>query len=260
MDTFSILRPATEEYLELAGKRRGFSEERIGNFDHPQEDYLCTSQEPPVFVVADGVTLDVERLAENNQAYPDPSPAGKVAQIFCEAVIDAARKQQTHFTNEDIQKLFEAGNGAVRSYNQKHGKSIIAGNRTDYFAATGGWVFIQGGKAYWGTICDSFVAHFDNQMNKKFMSTGGCDPYTVINGERRMKKHLETGVRDLAEGDRIMVYTDGFEHHLQNKQFQQLFLEWSNDLKKKVIELSQTLNEKDPDEYGHERSLIVIKV
>jgi hypothetical protein len=59
----------------------------IEKYRHPQEDYLIASESPPIFVVADGVTLNIKKLIENNKKYPGSSPAGKVAKIFCKAII-----------------------------------------------------------------------------------------------------------------------------------------------------------------------------
>lgn len=97
-------------------------------------------------------------------------------------------------------------------------------------------------------------------MNIKFMSTGLCTPYAVINGEKRMAEHLEKGVSDLATGDRIFVFTDGFEHYVKNIDFSNLFRDWNDDLKERIAEFSKEMNLKDPENYGHERSLIAILV
>jgi hypothetical protein len=104
------------------------------------------------------------------------------------------------------------------------------------------------------------VAHFDKDMNVKFMSSGLCSPYAVINGEERMAEYLEKGVFDLENGDRIFVFTDGFEHYVKNNDFLEIFKNWENDLERRIAEFSKSMNLKDPENYGHERSLIAILV
>jgi serine/threonine protein phosphatase PrpC len=106
----------------------------------------------------------------------------------------------------------------------------------------------------------AFVAHFDKDMNAKFMSTGLCSPYAVINGEERVTGHLEKGVFDLENGDRIFVFTDGFEHYVKNNDFLEIFKNWENNLEKRIREFSKSMNLKDPENYGHERSLIAILI
>lgn len=92
------------------------------------------------------------------------------------------------------------------------------------------------------------------------MSTGLCTPYAVINGEERMAEHLEKGVFDLVAGDRIFVFTDGFEQYVKNIDFLNLFKDWGDNLKKRIAEFSKEMNLKNPENYGHERSLIAILV
>ena len=119
---------------------------------------------------------------------------------------------------------------------------------------------IKDNKAYWASICDAFMAHFDKDMNIKFISSGLCSPYAVINGEERMEEHLEKGVFDLETDDKIFVFTDGFEHYVKNPDFLKIFKDWDDNLKDRIAEFSKEMNHKDPENYGHERSLIAVIV
>lgn len=230
------------------------------NYRHPQEDYLIASDSPPVFAVSDGVTLNFKKLLENKTIYPAPSPSGEVARIFCEAVARSARGEYDGFGAERIMEIFKKANGEVARYNRKIGKSGISGNITGFYAATGAFAVIKDDKAYWASICDSFVAHFNREMNLKFMSSGSCVPYAVINGEERMADHLEKGVFDLEKGDRVFVLTDGFEYYVKNPGFLKLFINWNDALKGRIAEFSEEMILKDPEKYGHERSLIAILI
>ncbi len=258
MQHFSILEQPTEEAIKLFAEKENLTESQPENYQHPQEDYLIESDSPPVFVVSDGVTLDFKKLVESNTKYPNPSPAGEVSKIFCEAVVRSVQKKYNGFDAEDIKEVFKEANSEIAQYNRRIGKSDISGNITGFYSATGAFVVIKDSKAYWASICDSFVAHFDKEMNTKFISSGRCTPYAVINGEEKMVEHLESGILDIEKGDRIFVFTDGFEHYVKNSDFLTFFIEWNDNFKERIAKFSREMNDKNPEEYGHERSLIAI--
>lgn len=260
MQHFSILEQPTKEAIRAFAEKRNLTKHLPESYQHPQEDYLIASNSPPVFVVADGVTLNFKKIVDDNAKYPNPSPAGEVAKIFCKAVVNGAGEKYGEFDAEKIIEIFREANNEVNKYNQQVGKSEISENTTGFYAATGSFVIIKNDKAYWASICDSFVAHFDKEMNVKFMSSGLCSPYAVINGEERMIEHLEKGIFKLTGGDRVFVFTDGFEYYVKNVDFLKIFKNWSGDLKKRVAEFSKEMNLKDPENYGHERSLIAILI
>jgi hypothetical protein len=258
MKYFSILESASKEAVRVFAEKRNLTDHLEESYQHPQEDFLMVSDTSPVFVVSDGVTLNFMKLIEKNVKYPNPSPAGDVAKIFCEAVIERVKEKYETFNGGDLVDIFRYGNKEVSKYNEKVGRSDISGNPTGYYSATGSFAVIKADKAYWASICDSFIAHFDREMNLKFMSSGSCRPYAVINGEERMAEHLESGILDIDEGDHIFVFTDGFEHYMINSDFLELFEEWNENLKSRIAEFSEKINLKDPEKYGHERSLIAV--
>ncbi len=258
MKYLSIIELPSKEAIRAFAEKRNLTEHLPESYQHPQEDYLIASNSPPVFVASDGVTLNFKKIVEENTKYPNPSPAGEVAKIFCETVVKSVRDKHGEFDVEQIVEVFKEANDEVKKFNEEIGKSDISGNITGFYAATGSFVIIKNNKAYWASICDAFAAHFDKDMNVKFMSSGLCSPYAVINGEERMAEHLEKGVFDLREGDRVFVFTDGFEHYMKNSDFQKIFKDWNNDLEKRIGEFSKEMNLKDPENYGHERSLIAV--
>ena len=260
MEYLSIIEQPSKEAIKTFAEKRNLTEHLSETYQHPQEDYLIASDSPPIFVVSDGVTLNYKKIFEDNAKYPSPSPAGDVAEIFCEAVIRNATEKYGEFDASQIIEVFKQANYEVKNYNEQIDKSDFSGNPTGYYAATGSFVITKNNKAYWASICDAFVAHFDENMNVKFMSSGVCSPYAVINGEERMVDHLEKGVFDLESKDRIFVFTDGFEHYMKNTDFLEIFKNWDNDLEKCIAEFSRSMNPKDPEKYGHERSLIAILV
>jgi len=243
----------------MFAEKRNLAQDLLEQYQHPQEDYLIASEELGVFVVSDGVTLNFSKLIEKNEKYPNPSPAGDVARIFCESVFEKAK--ELNGNNEpNAVEIFKYANDKVAEYNRKAGKTEICGNPTGYFAATGSFAIIKNSKAYWASICDAYIAHFGQNMNSKFMTSGLCQPYAVVNGEERMAEHLEKGVLNLEKDDRFFVFTDGFEFYMQNSEFLDLFKTWDDTLQKRITEFSQKANLQDPDKYGHERSIIGILI
>jgi hypothetical protein len=260
MQYFSILEQPTKEAIRVFAEKRNLTEYLPESYQHPQEDYLIASNSPPIFVVSDGVTLNFKKLVENNQKYPNPSPAGEIAKIFCENVIKSAAERYGEFDASQIVEVFKEANAEVKKYNERVGKSDISGNITGFYAATSSFIIIKNNKAYWASICDAFVAHFNKNMNVKFKSSGVCSPYAVINGEERMADHLEKGVFDLEKGDRLFVFTDGFEHYAKDANFLEIFKNWDDSLRERIAKFSKAMNLKNPENYGRERSLIAILV
>lgn len=248
MKYISIIEQASPKAIELFARAHNL-EDKLKFYTHPQEDYLIAA--PPRFVVADGVTLNLRKLAECNQDYPNPSPSGEVAEIFCKAVIKSRSK--------DTLGVFKEANAKVTEYNNRLGKNDLAGNPTGYYAATGAFVLVENGRVFWANICDSFVAHFSGEMGRKHQSDSSCRPYAVINGEARMSEHVEHSSWELASGDRLFLCTDGFAEYFNNDEFLGLFADWNDTLETRVREFSRRWAERDPERYGHERSLIAIE-
>lgn len=260
MKSLSIIEQPTKEAIKEFAEKRNLTEYLEENYQHPQEDYLIALDSPPIFVVSDGVTLNFKKLVEAKEKYPNPSPAGEVAKIFCEAVQRSAQDKYDSFSTEKIKDVFKEANSAVSKYNNEIGKSDISGNLTGFYAATGSFVIIKDNKAYWASICDAFFVHFDKEMNTKFISSGVCTPYAVINGEARMADRLEHGVVNIEKGDSLFVFTDGFEHYVKNPDFLNLFKSRTDNLRESITEFSKEMNLKDPEKYGHERSLIAVSI
>lgn len=256
MRYITILEQPTKEAIKAFIEKRNLTEHFSESYHHPQEDYILASNNPPIFVVADGVTLNVKQLIGNNQKYPNPSPAGKVAQLFCEEVVNNGTARHADFSESDISVVFESANKTVEEYNRAIGKTALSGNPTGFYSATGAFVVIKENKAYWASICDAYFAHFDSTMNLKYMSSGTCTPYAVVNGEEKMLSYIEKGVVQLEKGDRVFVFTDGFEWYFEDNEFLGLFSHWTYDLQKQITDLSERMSARDPERYGHERSLI----
>ena len=62
MKCFSILEQASKEAIQKFAQKRSITQYVGEDYRHPQEDFLLISNEPPVFVVSDGVTLNFMKL------------------------------------------------------------------------------------------------------------------------------------------------------------------------------------------------------
>lgn len=231
--------------------------------------------------------------------YPNPSPAGDVARIFCEESIKVAEEKYNSFQESDIIEIFKAANKTVGKYNKEHGrtKETVDYWDTDFYAATAAFVVIKEDKVYWGSICDSYITHFDKNGLLKFSSpkcnelrqaeapkfTGDISDqkakavyawstnrngtnekgerigYGVVTGEPEALKYLSVGSFSIVREDLVAILTDGFEDYMRLPEFISLFTSWPIDLESQIKNFTYTKAKEGPETFGHERSLIVIR-
>jgi hypothetical protein len=297
MKYFSTLEAPSEKFVKLAIEKMGGKLEEFGNKSHPQEDFLLKSEKHPIFVVADGVTL-IQYILDKKD-YPNPSPAGEIARIFCEELIRSAESVYETFQESNVKDIFIKANEAVGKYNKEHGrtKETVDYWDNDFYAITAAFVVIKENVVYWGSICDSYVAYFDKNGVQNFISpkcndlrqveppkftgdpsdrkaktiytwsttrngineNGGRIGYGVVTGEPEAGEYLSSGSFQIKEGDLVTVLTDGFEDHLKLPDFISLFTCWPSSLESEVREFTHKKAEEDPETFGHERSLFVIR-
>lgn len=270
----------------------------LAHLGHPREDYFQVSGAYPIFAVADGVTL-IQYILEKKE-YPSPSPAGEVARMFCKEVIHEAEKRYENFSETDIKEIFRIANDAVGKYNLANGRSP---ENLDYwfndlYAATGAFAIIKNGNVYWASICDSYIAHFDNNGTLKFKSpacnslaeakpsafkgnrndprekvmytwrflrnsmneAGQRTGYGVITGESEASSYFSYGRLEMNGGDLLVIFTDGFEEFFKLPDFIALLNEWPENIEFRIKEFTKGKAEEDPDKFGRERTLIACKV
>jgi hypothetical protein len=262
---------------------------------HPQEDYLKVSAKLPIFVVADGVTLEFKK----DGTYPNPSGAGEAAKIFCETLVGELERRLAHFKETDIQEAFTIANKAVGEYNRSQGHTKDTSNfwDEDLFAATTAFAVCKDRRVYWASLCDSFVLYFNsdgkqigksavcwpNERQKKFLPhdwnmrpeedrkktirkvyRNGLNPdgerigYGVVTGEAAALKYLNVGNVEVQKGDLMFLVSDGFEPYLSLPEFVELFRKWPADLESQVRAKTIEMGQKDPGRYAHERSIVAV--
>jgi hypothetical protein len=269
--------------------------DRLETLAHPQEDYLETSSRFPIFAVADGVTLEMNP----DGTYPNPSGAGEAARLFCTHAICEAEKRYKEFSQDDLSETFLAGNKAVGAYNNSQGRVRNKLNywNIDLFAATVTFGILKENKFYWASLCDCYVAHYDSDMRPKFrspecwpaerrcfppdweqrpederkkeirrmyrngvQSDGQMCGYGVATGEANAEKYLNTGVLELSQGDRVFLYSDGFEQYFNLPQFLDIFRLWPDNLQEQIEALTAAKSREDGANFGHERTIIALKI
>jgi len=266
----------------------------FGN-SHPQEDFFAVSKNYPIFVVADGVSLNFD----DDKNYPNHSGAGEAAKIFCETVILEAERRYKNFDESNLKDIFELGNKAVLEYNISQGrtKNTINYWDVDLFSATTSFLLIKDSKAYWWTLCDSGIALFNKNGKQLFISlnvwimlekfipknlkkitgkerfkmlhkdyrnavdeNGRPVGYGVVTGEEAAKYYLNCGEADLNVGDLIFVYTDGFENYFNLKEFKDLFNLWPDDISSQLENIIADRSKTELAKYGSEKTLIAISI
>lgn len=256
MHHIALTEPMTPEFVDAYIHEHGLPEPLAGFLAHhveqPQEDFFAVAPTAGTFVVADGVTLDVKALIEHGQRYPHPSPSGAVAHAFCRAVAEQGG-------NTNMLDMFHTANSAVENIATGEG-CTYAGNPTNRFAATAAYVTIEHGAVHWASICDSYVAHFDTSMKLLHHSSGTCEPYAVVNGEEQMAQHLERGTWHAQSGDTIFLTTDGFIPYLTDTLFLPLFADETLPTQEDIKQYTAKKNREDPLQYGHERTLIAVRL
>lgn len=297
MKKFSIIEPPAREFVEIALRRYGLDLNELKSEIHPQEDFLLSSNKYPIFVVADGVTL-IQFFIEK-KPYPNPSPAGDVARIFCKALLKAAEDKYESFTESDIKEIFKLGNKSVEKYNQEHGrtKEMVDFWNNDFYAATAAFAIIKDNIVYWGSVCDSYVAHFhgknlsfrspdcnakteaetspfaedssDQKAKAKYTwsikrnginDAGKLVGYGVVTGEEAANRYLNFGKFEVKQDDLIAIFTDGFEDYIHLPKFISIFKDWPHNIEQHIKEFTIIKIKEDPDKFGRERSLHVISV
>ena len=256
--------------------------------DRPQEDYFVISKKYPIFVVADGVSLDFY------DKYPNQSGAGEVAKIFCDIIVSEAEKLYDNFKEKNLEKIFEIGNEAISRYNIANGrtKKTINYYDIDLFSTTTSFALVKDSKLYWWSLCDSGVKLFNAKGKNTFSSpngwisfpknwdekVGGKEKiisrhrdyrniidkngklvgYGVANGEKNAQLYLNRGVVDISNNNLLFLYTDGFENYFGQKEFINIFKLWSDDIENRLNLIISEKSKEDYKKYGREKTLIAV--
>lgn len=239
--------------------------------------------------------LDFEGLTieDGLKNYPNPSGARMAADLFCQEFV----KNIGHEESSD--KAFIKANSAIAELNKKYIKKVDY-LVNDFYAcvASGGTIINK--KLKWGQICDCGIIIFDKNGNKKFQTENGMTPfksyikgkeqrwgnperrkyirsqfrnnpeqivegklvsYGALTGEKTAAPFIKSGTIDLSSGDLVIFYSDGFENLVvENGFFDALYKNNEESAKKDLLEFDKQYSANQYEEFGHERTLIAVRV
>lgn len=222
--------------------------------------------------------------------YPNPSGARWAADLFCRTIV----RQQPQSLAALKQSFFKA-NQAVARLNRRHIKQVDY-LINDFFACTAAAVIKRGHTLHWGVIGDCGVMVFDRQGKQKFITPnsvavfhrfisrspqgdnrwalpqrrvlirrefrnnpaqirgGRLVSYGALTGEKAAEQFMYFGSYHLAPGDLVVIYSDGFFDLLNLKTTPKILNSLQGD--NSFIDYDIKYAKRNPDKYGHERTLI----
>ncbi len=260
--------------------------------DYPVEDqYEASGNEA---IVADGITRDPIGISDLSdyyneeflEKYPRPSGSELAARMVC----DTFSK-----TNGSLKDKLIKCNDIVRELNNKYIlKCDYLEN--DYYGVVASCISFENNVLNYAYIGDCGIIVYDRLGNVKFQTEddkklysdpyirkigipwnvpegrvivrrdyrnnlkniqdGKCVSYGAITGEKSAIEFIKSGQLQLADGDIIVVYSDGFEDFLHDEDF---ILQISNFEKSKFEKYIETKAKIDYEKYGKEKTLILFK-
>jgi len=169
------------------------------------EDSYAFDSEKKIIVVADGITRDPKRMpvlpgSKTNpfelfnwwkffKNYPNPSPAKKAADLFCETALDYMRDCNDRGALT-IKKAFEEGNNAIHELN-KNENPCVDFLENDFYGCVAAVASIQNGNLSLGYIADCGVAIADPEGNLVY-KTKDEGPSKEISYKMKMMAGFET--------------------------------------------------------------------
>lgn len=259
----------------------------------PIEDQYYASENEAI--VADGITRDPIGISDFStcsqseffEKYPNPSGAELAAKDICETFSTA--------TGSLIERLIRC-NDSIRNLNNQYILNCDY-LENDYYGAVASCISIKNTILDYAYICDCGVIIYDLFGNIKFQTEddkelysdpfinkigipwnlpeariivrrdyrnnpdnvfdGKCISYGAITGENNAINFIKSGQVQLSNGDIVLVYSDGFNKFLHDKEFILHILNFNkNDFESYVNLKSQN----DYDQYGKEKTLVVFKI
>ena len=108
----------------------------------------------------------------------------------------------------------------------------------------------------WNLPESRVIVRRDYRNNLSNIQDNKCVSYGAITGEESAIKFIKTGQVELADGDIIVVYSDGFTNFLHDKEFISQILDFDKEKFEKFIENKSKI---DCEKYGKEKTLILFK-
>lgn len=265
----------------------GVTQPPINKHSHvPREDFYEISKN--VFCVADGITRDPlipedwteVKQAEALEHYPNPSPAAAAAQLAVESFIISASASST-------ETALMAANQSIAELNRGQVCDYL---RHDFAACVAVGGKIEDSQLHWASVGDCQVAIFSREGSRLFLSPNGLenfsaavrenpgnwrDParrveirrrfrnnpenpagYGALTGEKTAEHFMMSGQEPLPDGVVVLFFSDGFAPTLERPDFWKVFQQGRKEFLRWELELAQA----NPEKYGHERTMIVVRL
>jgi len=234
--------------------------------EKPNEDFCICDNENGIYIVLDGVSRD-----NIDGKYPNPSPAVQVTEIFAKSAhkfISDALKHNVENYIALIKDSMLFGNKCIADFNSMGIYSFAPGT-------VGIVMIVRDTVAYYGFIgdCTCKVVRSDSstiftrrqtENVHKYKSLYTADEirnhicnnidhpagYGVLNGASGASDFIELGQFTILEGEKIMLYTDGFEEVIDSRSPNQLY-------ELSLLEAKE-LSMPTGDEYIDDRTLLII--
>lgn len=196
--------------------------------DKPNEDFYVADEGRGIVILLDGVTRD-----RVNGAYPAPSPARVVSELFAAAAMKALCANEEEPNQALRLKLAaQAGNTAVAKANECFDDpflpgtvgvmAIFKGDCLHYaYIGDSNCIVLSGGNAEYFTVPQTAEVH---RRSKEFTAleirTKICNNaehpcgYGVWNGQKESESFLRTGTVKLKAGDKVLICSDGIDPFL----------------------------------------------
>ncbi len=270
-----------------------FDNIKTSNCNFPVEDQFYASENEAI--VADGITRDpigISDLSNGSQReflekYPRPSGAELAAKEICNTFFNTTGTLKDRLIKCNIN---------VKKLNNKY-ISNCDYLENDYFGAVAACVSINDHTLSYVYICDCGIIIYDNLGNIKFQTEndkelysdpfinkigipwylpeariivrrdyrnnlnniqdGKCISYGAITGEDSAISFIKSGQISLSNGDIILVYSDGFNKFLHDKEFISQIINFN---KNKFENYIETKSKSDYEKYGKEKTLVLFKI
>jgi len=222
--------------------------------------------------------------------YPNPSGARWAADLFCQTIL-----REHPQTLSALKQTFVLANRAIARLNHRHIEQVDY-LINDFFACTAAAVIKRGATLHWGVIGDCGVTVFDRHGKQKFITPDSVatfrkfinrspqgdnrwamperrvlirqqfrnNPqqirndhlvaYGALTGEPNAEPFMYFGSHKVAKGDLVVVYSDGFFDLLNLKTPPKLLADLNTP--QSFLDYDLKLARRNPDKYGHERTLI----
>ena len=259
----------------------------------PIEDHFFASQNEAI--VADGVTRDFVGLddytnipyEERLKHYPNPSGAD-IASI--EACLTFAK------TEGNLEEKLTKCNKAIKRLNDRYVPTCDYLEK-DYFGAVVSCIQIEDNILHFAYLCDCGLIVYDKNGNIRVQSVddkrkvsdplirrigysfstpegraivrkdfrnnpkniidGRCVSYGELTGEESALRFIKYGNVQLEEGDRVIIYSDGFYSYLRESDFIDQIINFNEERFEKYIEDKTQIDE---EEFGLEKTIVLYKI